>query len=162
MRLRSSGRVAVPVPAACVRVALSRPRTQRALVLLTSALRAGDVDTRIVPPALSSAFQTDTTGQLVHTGIQVARAPRAGRNVPPPLLVAGVMEGSAAERAGISVGSQLLAINGRSTAGLPDECALLCRAWLTSPVAVRGSPGRTSGAVHSALLSPVRGSAARP
>jgi len=100
-----------------------RPWTRCAPVLLTGALHAGDVYTRIVPPALSSAFQTDTTGQLVHTGIQVSRAARTGRNVPPPLLVAGVMEGSAAERAGISVGSQLLAINGRSTAALPDECA---------------------------------------
>ena len=79
----------------------------------------------------SSAFQTDTTGELVHTGIQLSRAGRAAR-APPSMhagagqqgaqVVASVMEGSAAERAGVVVGDKLLAINGRDAKALPDKC----------------------------------------
>ena len=86
-----------------------------------------------MPPAQSSAFHTDTTGELVHTGVQVSRAPGARRassmaTARPravqagALLVAGVMEGSAAERAGVAVGDEVLAINGSEAASLPEEC----------------------------------------
>ena len=86
-----------------------------------------------MPPAQASAFHTDTTGELVHTGVQVSRAPGARRassmaTARPraaqagALLVAGVLEGSAAERAGVAVGDELLAINGCEAASLPEEC----------------------------------------
>lgn len=104
-----------------------------------------------MPPAQASAFHTDTTGELVHTGVQVSRAPGARRASSMAtsrpraaqagaLLVASVIEGSAAERAGVAVGDELLAINGCEAASLPEECVAMTYKPL-DPFMQKGSGG---------------------
>ncbi|KAK9837013.1 hypothetical protein WJX81_006983 [Elliptochloris bilobata] len=98
--------------------------------------KLGDPYTRIVGASQSSAFQTDTTGEL------------AGA-----LLVAGVMEGSAAERAGVAVGDELLAINGCEAAALPEEEAAALLQHDAELVLLRTGVRAVLGAQHMRLAA---------
>lgn len=68
------------------------------------------------------------------------RAAQAGA-----LLVAGVLEGSAAERAGVAVGDELLAINGCEAASMPEECVAVTRLSFLEPSVPEQAQGIPSG-----------------
>lgn len=71
---------------------------------------AGDQYTRLLPPSQARSFEADTTGQVVHVGLQ---AQRADTEAGAFLRVSFVLTGSPAHEAGLRVGDILHTINGR-------------------------------------------------
>ena len=76
---------------------------------------AGDRFTRLLPPSQARSFEADTTGQVVHIGMQAQRTETDAR---PFLRVSFVLTGSPAHEAGLQVGDILHTINGRPAASL--------------------------------------------
>ncbi|CAL8472009.1 g11551 [Coccomyxa elongata] len=75
----------------------------------------GDRYTRLLPPSQARSFEADTTGQVVHVGMQAQRAETDAR---PFLRVSFVLTGSPAHEAGLQVGDILHTINERPAASL--------------------------------------------
>ncbi|KAK9905975.1 hypothetical protein WJX75_009955 [Coccomyxa subellipsoidea] len=84
----------------------------------------GDRYTRLLPPSQARVFEADTTGQVVHVGLQ---AQRAETEAGPFLRVSFVLTGSPAHEAGLRVGDILHTINGlpASSVDRKDLTALL-------------------------------------
>jgi len=76
-------------------------------------------------PAEYRLFQESTSGQFSGVGLTVIERPRG-------LLVAGVFDGSPADRAGIRPGDLITAVNGKSIAGRSSD---------VSTALIKGKPG---------------------
>jgi len=94
-----------------------------------------DPYTRFLPPEQYQSLQTNTNGELVGVGLQIAKE-EEDRN----LRVIAPIEGSPAEAAGILPQDEILEINGTPTTGLSlDEAASRMRGTAGSQVALKVS-----------------------
>ena len=92
-----------------------------------------DPYTRFLPPEQYQSLQTNTNGELVGVGLQIAKDGE-GTN----LRVIAPIEGSPAEAAGIAPQDEILEINGTPTSGLSlDEAAARMRGSVGSQVALK-------------------------
>ncbi|CAK0783285.1 hypothetical protein CVIRNUC_006484 [Coccomyxa viridis] len=87
-------------------------------IMQTMLSTLGDPFTRLLAPSQSRIFQADTTGQVIHIGMQ---AQKADTEAGPFVRVAFVLTGSPAHKAGLHVGDIVTAINGRQAAGISSE-----------------------------------------
>ena len=83
-------------------------------------MTAGDRYTRLLPPSQARVFEADTTGQVVHVGLQ---AQRAETEAGPFLRVSFVLTGSPAHEAGLRVGDILHTINGLPASSVDRKSA---------------------------------------
>lgn len=98
-----------------------------------------DPYTRFLPPEQYQSLQTNTNGELVGVGLQIAKEEEDSN-----LRVIAPIEGSPAEAAGILPQDEILEINGTPTSGLSlDEAAARMRGTVGSQVALK--VGRAGG-----------------
>ena len=96
-----------------------------------------DPYTRFLPPDQYQSLQTNTNGELLGVGLQIAKDEEAS-----PLRVIAPIEGSPAEKAGLQPQDQILEINGTPTQSLSlDEAAARMRGAIGTQVTLR--VGRT-------------------
>ena len=92
-----------------------------------------DPYTRFLPPEQYQSLQTNTNGELLGVGLQIAKDEEGGN-----LRVIAPIEGSPAEAAGILPQDEILEINGTPTSGLSlDEAAARMRGSIGSQVALK-------------------------
>ncbi|MFK8182352.1 MAG: carboxyl-terminal processing protease CtpA [Phormidesmis sp.] len=92
-----------------------------------------DPYTRFLPPAQYQSLQTNTNGELLGVGLQIAKEEEGGN-----LRVIAPIEGSPAEAAGILPQDEILEINGTPTKNLSlDEAAARMRGSIGSQVALK-------------------------
>ncbi|MEM6448737.1 MAG: carboxyl-terminal processing protease CtpA [Cyanobacteria bacterium P01_D01_bin.105] len=92
-----------------------------------------DPYTRFLPPEQYQSLQTNTNGELLGVGLQIAKDDEGGN-----LRVIAPIEGSPAEAAGILPQDEILAINGTLTSELSlDEAAARMRGAIGSRVALK-------------------------
>ena len=92
-----------------------------------------DPYTRFLPPDQYQSLQTNTNGELLGVGIQIAKD-----NEDSPLRVIAPIEGSPAEAAGLQPQDEILEINGTPTRTLSlDEAAARMRGAIGSQVALK-------------------------
>lgn len=97
----------------------------------------GDPYTRLLRPADFATLRSNTEGTVTGVGLQLALSDEGGA-----IVVVAPLEGSPAQRAGISSGSQVLAIEGQGASALGLEA---------TAAALRGPEGSE---VHLSLVSP--------
>lgn len=120
--------------------ALERPilSSEDAYAAIESMLEPlGDPYTRLLRPADFATLRSNTEGTVTGVGLQLALADEEGS-----IVVVAPLEGSPAQRAGISSGSQVLAIEGQAASDLGLEA---------TAAALRGPEGSE---VHLSLVSP--------
>lgn len=94
-----------------------------------------DPYTRFLPPDQYQSLQTNTNGELLGVGLQIAKESEASF-----LRIIAPIEGSPAEAAGLMPQDEILAINGTSTATITlDEAAARMRGAIGSQVALKVS-----------------------
>ncbi|MGB3291951.1 MAG: carboxyl-terminal processing protease CtpA [Phormidesmis sp.] len=92
-----------------------------------------DPYTRFLPPDQYQSLQTNTNGELLGVGLQIAKDEEAS-----PLRVIAPIEGSPAEAAGLLPLDQILEINGTPTSTLTlDESAARMRGAIGSQVSLK-------------------------
>jgi carboxyl-terminal processing protease len=96
---------------------------------LLSGLSDGKNYNQLLSPAELAALKHDFTGEIVGIGVEIDFDPSAGM-----VVVEGVMDGSAAQKAGLRIGDRILRIDDRSLKGL--DAMGVARL-------IRGKPGST-------------------
>ncbi|MEL6776151.1 MAG: carboxyl-terminal processing protease CtpA [Cyanobacteria bacterium J06597_16] len=92
-----------------------------------------DPYTRFLPPKQYQSLQTNTNGELLGVGLQIAKDDEAGN-----LRVIAPIEGSPAEEAGLLPQDEILEINGTPTNSISlDEAAARMRGAIGSQVALK-------------------------
>ncbi|CAM9256254.1 unnamed protein product [Ascophyllum nodosum] len=91
----------------------------------------GDPFTRFLTPKEYEALTQLASGGVAGVGLELAATPPSGSQ-PSSVVVAGVVEGSPAEKAGVMTGDLLTGVNGNEAVGADLDTAA---AWL------RGNPG---------------------
>lgn len=109
------------------------PATYQAIQEMLAVLE--DPYTRFLPPSQYQSLQTNTNGELLGVGLQIAKDEEVS-----PLRVIAPIEGSPAEAAGLLPLDEILEINGTSTASLTlDEAAARMRGAIGSQVTLKVS-----------------------
>ena len=111
-----------------------------------------DPYTRFLPPDQYQSLQTNTNGELVGVGLQIAKEDEKSN-----LRVIAPIEGSPAEAAGILPQDEIVEINGTPTSGLSlDESAARMRGTVGSQVALKVSRAGDSNSDASVFEVSVR------
>ncbi|MGI8933254.1 carboxyl-terminal processing protease CtpA [Leptolyngbya sp. BC1307] len=109
------------------------PATYQAIQEMLAVLE--DPYTRFLPPSQYQSLQTNTNGELLGVGLQIAKEEEVS-----PLRVITPIEGSPAEAAGLLPLDEILEINGTSTSSLTlDEAAARMRGAIGSQVTLKVS-----------------------
>ena len=109
------------------------PATYQAIQEMLAVLE--DPYTRFLPPSQYQSLQTNTNGELLGVGLQIAKDEEVS-----PLRVIAPIEGSPAEAAGLLPLDEILEINGTSTSSLTlDEAAARMRGAIGSQVTLKVS-----------------------
>lgn len=109
------------------------PATYQAIQEMLAVLE--DPYTRFLPPSQYQSLQTNTNGELMGVGLQIAKDEEVS-----PLRVIAPIEGSPAESAGLLPLDEILEINGTSTSSLTlDEAAARMRGAIGSQVTLKVS-----------------------